>query len=296
MPSELNKLVEGVFGELNPPLVVDISKTTYSKKRINPISGIYKITSPSNKIYIGLSKDIENRISSYKKMRCKLQSILYNSFLSHGVEQHIFEIIHICIDSELEFLEAHYGKLFNVTDKKSGLNIRECGGKRGKLSIETKKKMSEAKSGDKNHFFEKKHPTERIQLFSDLKMGEKNPRYGAKLSEEEKKNLSDKRKGDKNPFFGKKHSEETIKKIKEYKHPEYILEEKSESMKGVKNHFFGKKHSDESKKKISEKRKGVYFGDKNPFFGRKHSEETKRKISESNKKKRDEKKRNSNSN
>lgn len=259
--SKLKELVNGLFGELNPTIVIDLSIIKCVKKRLNPITGIYKITSPTGKTYIGLSKDIESRLVAYRNMRCKLQHLLYNSFLSHGVFNHIFEIIHICQEEELETIESHYGKIFNVTDKESGLNIRDCGGKRGKLSEETKKKMSESRSGEKNPLFGKKHTPEIIKLFSDLKKGEKNPRYGAKLSEEEKKNLSESRLGDKNHFYGKKHSEETIKKIKEYRHPEHILKKKSESMKGDKNHFFGKKHSEETKKKISESRK-KYLSDK----------------------------------
>ena len=42
--------------------------------------GIYKITSPTKKIYIGQSINIEYRIESYKKLiRCKKQIKLYNS-------------------------------------------------------------------------------------------------------------------------------------------------------------------------------------------------------------------------
>ena len=39
--------------------------------------GIYKITNPSGKIYIGQSVNIDNRISSYKNLKCKNQTKLY---------------------------------------------------------------------------------------------------------------------------------------------------------------------------------------------------------------------------
>ena len=42
--------------------------------------GIYKITSPSNKIYIGKSNNINRRFKEYIKLRCKQQPKLYNSF------------------------------------------------------------------------------------------------------------------------------------------------------------------------------------------------------------------------
>ena len=40
--------------------------------------GIYKITNPKNKIYIGKSKNIEKRFESYKKIQhCKQQVAPY---------------------------------------------------------------------------------------------------------------------------------------------------------------------------------------------------------------------------
>ena len=40
---------------------------------MNKICGIYKITSPSNKIYIGQSININNRIVHYRNYICKDQ-------------------------------------------------------------------------------------------------------------------------------------------------------------------------------------------------------------------------------
>ena len=46
--------------------------------------GIYKITSPSGKIYIGQSKDIEKRFKAYKNLKCKGQPYIYRSLLKYG--------------------------------------------------------------------------------------------------------------------------------------------------------------------------------------------------------------------
>ena len=54
--------------------------------------GIYKITSPTNKVYIGSSNNIFNRWCSYKNLKCLTQTKLYRSFLKHGVDNHVFEI------------------------------------------------------------------------------------------------------------------------------------------------------------------------------------------------------------
>ena len=46
--------------------------------------GIYKITSPTGRIYIGQSIDIEKRIIKYQNIKCKSQRLLYNSLFKYG--------------------------------------------------------------------------------------------------------------------------------------------------------------------------------------------------------------------
>lgn len=50
------------------------------------ISGIYKITSPTNKIYIGKSKSLKQRENNYKSSleKIKSQIKLYNSIKKYG--------------------------------------------------------------------------------------------------------------------------------------------------------------------------------------------------------------------
>lgn len=55
---------------------------------------IYKITSPSNKIYIGQTWDWIKRKSVYRRNACKGQIKLYNSLVKYGFINHILEIIH----------------------------------------------------------------------------------------------------------------------------------------------------------------------------------------------------------
>ena len=61
------------------------------------ICGIYKITSPSEKNYIGQAVNINKRFYRYKSLDCSQQIILYKSFIKYGVENHIFEIIEECL-------------------------------------------------------------------------------------------------------------------------------------------------------------------------------------------------------
>ena len=61
------------------------------------ISGIYKITSPSKKVYIGQSVHLYERLKSYFEPKsAPNQKILKYSFNKYGVENHVFEIIEEC--------------------------------------------------------------------------------------------------------------------------------------------------------------------------------------------------------
>lgn len=112
---------------------------------------IYKITSPSGKIYIGKTINIINRKSSYKGLHCKKQRILYNSLLKHGWENHSFEILleGNYTNDELSKFEIYYIILYNSFVKWNdfGMNLT-LGGDGCPLishSDETKKKISETK-------------------------------------------------------------------------------------------------------------------------------------------------------
>ena len=51
---------------------------------MNKICGIYKITSPTGKIYIGQSVDIKKRWNHHKYAKDKKCSKLYSSFKKYG--------------------------------------------------------------------------------------------------------------------------------------------------------------------------------------------------------------------
>ena len=100
------------------------------------MTGIYKITSPSKKIYIGQSVDIEKRFRSYKNLsHCKSQIKLYNSFLKYGVNNHIFEIVEECSIELLNDKERYYQDFYNVLN--SGLNclLTKTNDRSGKMSV-----------------------------------------------------------------------------------------------------------------------------------------------------------------
>jgi len=108
--------------------------------------GIYKITSPTNKVYIGQSVDINRRFKFYLKLHhCKFQVALYNSFKKHNVNNHTFEIIEECNIELLNERERYWQDFYNVIGI-NGLNCRltKTNDRSGVMSIESRKKMSEA--------------------------------------------------------------------------------------------------------------------------------------------------------
>jgi group I intron endonuclease len=111
--------------------------------------GIYKITSPSKKIYIGQSSDIEYRWKTYKRLHCKNQTCLYNSFKKYGVNKHKFEIVQLCEFEQLNELEKYYMDLFQTFNNKYGMNLKDGGDAHSSMSEESKRKMSIAKKGIK---------------------------------------------------------------------------------------------------------------------------------------------------
>jgi group I intron endonuclease len=130
--------------------------------------GIYKITSPIGKVYVGQSVNIERRFKSYTNMNVKNQKLtkLYRSFLKHGVDKHTFEVVIECLESELNRYERYYQDLFNCLD--NGLNCRltKTSDKSGRVCKETLVKMSEVAKGN-NNWLGKKHTQEskdRIRL------------------------------------------------------------------------------------------------------------------------------------
>lgn len=114
------------------------------------VIGVYKITSPTGKIYIGSSIDIEARKNKYRRLGCKNQPKLYNSIIKYGWENHKFDVIEICSIEKLYEKEYKYGIEFNVLDK-NNLNCKlpKIGDAKTYISQETLKKYSESQIGKK---------------------------------------------------------------------------------------------------------------------------------------------------
>lgn len=95
--------------------------------------GIYRITSPSGRVYIGQSKNISHRWNQYKyyyeSINCK--SLIYRSLHKYGYNTHKFEIIELCEESALSEREKFWIESQKTWYKKyptsRGLNLHEGG-------------------------------------------------------------------------------------------------------------------------------------------------------------------------
>jgi len=214
--------------------------------------GIYKITSPSKKVYIGQSINILKRWKSYNQLNCKSQVKLYNSFLKHGVDKHTFEIICECDISELNENERYYQELFNVVGP-AGLNCS---------LVNTKNKKYV-------------HSEETRLIFSKQRTGRKlNPERADKV----RLNLEKSR--------GRKSTPESIEKRRQTIKANGGYKTTEETKEKIRKANTGLKRSDEVKKKIS-----MAMKNRGPFSdewrrnigakskGRVFSEESKLKIS-----------------
>lgn len=153
---------------------------------------IYKVTSPSNKVYVGITNySLDKRKKEHIRSSLKESSRIYNTKFSKAIrkygDQLKWEIIeeNITCREILKEKERQYISLYDSYI--NGYNSTPGGDGSGKImSRETKEKLSQINRGKT-------------------------------LSEETKKKISDKLKGkmsgEKNPMYGKKWTEERLKKI-----------------------------------------------------------------------------------
>lgn len=191
--------------------------------------GIYKITSPSKRIYIGQSINILRRFKEYQNnsIKIKNQTKLYNSLQKYGVENHTFEIIEECSEEDLNCRERYWQEFYDVLN--GGLNcmLQECGSIRAIYSKETRATLSAQRMGCNNSFYGKTHSEETKKLQSEVKKGKV-----MDVSTKEKIKLS---------LEGRVFSKEHREKL---------------SIAGK-----GRKHTEESKLKMSESSKGIVVSD-----------------------------------
>lgn len=184
----------------------------------SPAIGIYKITSPSGKVYIGQSVNITKRWKAYGNLhKSTCGPHLLRSLNKHGYENHLFEIIELCSveclsERETYWKQQELNKVNGDFSKVLFCELHDSGG--GPRSEQIKEKIRQSHTG-------KKRPEGFGERLSQKTKGKPKPEgYSEKLkqalkgktrSEETKKRMSDcrigipnlKNKKPKPPEFGK---------------------------------------------------------------------------------------------
>lgn len=182
--------------------------------------GIYKITSHSGRIYIGQSKNINQRFDCYKRLKCRPQIRLYRSLLKYGVDNHIFEIIEECSFDLLNERERYWQDFYNVLGKK-GLNCLLVSTENCPkvLSEETKSKISKSLIGS-THTEESKR-----KIIKGL--------IGRPVSEKTRKKISE---SNKNKKFSIERRQNISNALKGRKIPIEVINKRTKNSSGAKHY------------------------------------------------------------
>lgn len=142
-----------------------------------PVNIIYILRNTiNNKVYVGQTwQSLDQRMNSTGYRRSKH---LYAAIQKYGKEVFYYETLTFCFTQEAaDKCEIYFINKHNSNNKKKGYNLRG-GGSRGRHSEETKRKMSIAQQGNKNHMFGKRRPLEWNLAHSKRMSGENNPSFG----------------------------------------------------------------------------------------------------------------------
>jgi group I intron endonuclease len=110
----------------------------------NPYGVIYKLTSPSGKVYVGQTTDFAKRMYTYAYKGCRMQRYLSAAIKKYGWGSFTKEIIDSADYQEyLDFLESYYIEKLGTMDEAKGYNLKS-GGANGSPSQSTRARISAA--------------------------------------------------------------------------------------------------------------------------------------------------------
>lgn len=174
-------------------------------------SGIYILTSPSGKKYIGQSVNLQRRKCAFfrfgvsyggQKIDCARKKYNHKSLWD-------YKVLEYCSINELDERERHYISLYDTIN--NGYNCESGGNKNKEISEETRKKMSDVRIGKTLSIETKKKMSdsavkgEKHKWYGVHKYGKDSPHYGHKANDETIAKL-------RASHIGKVQTKETIKK------------------------------------------------------------------------------------
>jgi group I intron endonuclease len=114
--------------------------------KVSKITCIYKITSPTGRVYIGQTRNVILRFRSHRNFKyCRYKSALINSFNKHGRDSHLYEIVHLLPNDVEQSILDIYEQLYMDCYANCNVDLLNSkqGGYKGAHSEDAKTKMSE---------------------------------------------------------------------------------------------------------------------------------------------------------
>lgn len=208
---------------------------------------------PTGKWYFGqTTKSVKRRWNQHVRFALQYRDNykLHAAIRKYGIENFIVEEVLTvsaptkdALKRKLDYIEIRLIKRFET--RRKGYNMTDGGEwvNLGSLSEEHKKKLSEAKMGENNPMFGKKHSEETRRKISESNRGKHS------VTEEHRRKLSEANQGSRNHNFGKPAWNRGIRMSEEQK------EKLSKALKGKSQPWNSRPCSEDKRRKISMKLK-----------------------------------------
>lgn len=172
---------------------------------------VYKHTSPRGKVYIGITSLLPRKRWQYG-WGYKDNSHFFRAIAKYGWDNFSHEILFSNLTkAEAEAKEIELIAKFDSTNPQKGYNRDHGGISRGKVSEETRRKISKSTKGEKSAHYGKHHSEETKRKLS---IAAKNR---PPMSAETRRKIGEAERGEKHWTYGKTFSEEHRKRIAESK-------------------------------------------------------------------------------
>lgn len=193
---------------------------------------VYKHTSPSGKVYVGMTKQVAEK-RWQQGLGYRKQTKFYRAIQKYGWENIRHEVVFSNLSFEAaEQKERELIERYRSFDNRFGYNVERGGNGKKIVSEETREKLRKANTTSE----------------SLARLSEMNRLRWSDPAEHER--MSKRFRGENNPMFGRKPSAEQIEKL-------VASNKRRKGEVRDKSSFLGKHHSEESKVKISATRIGA---------------------------------------
>lgn len=166
---------------------------------------VYMHTTPNGKVYVGITSQTNINRRWQGGMGYRMQPMFYRAIVKYGWDNIKHEILYSGLSKEeAEKIEIALITMHDSTNPSHGYNVENGGNCAGTHSEETKRKISEAQKGSKNHMY-----------------GKHSWAYGKKQTDEQREKNRIGHLGQKSYWKGKHLPEETIAKMRKPKTEEH---------------------------------------------------------------------------